>query len=540
MAGGVAGHFDAIAEFAEHSMWKHGTPGLVVGVTDRNASVFTCAKGTAEMSSGRPMSTDLLFQIGSVSKSFTCIALLQLAEEGVLKLDDPVKKHLPWFNIRTRFRDITLHHLMTHTAGIIMGSDATPTGPTEVRDLRDTEAACEPGTHFHYSNSGYKALGLVLEKVTGQSYAEIIRQRVLERAGMDSTEPVITNDIRDRLAAAHGHVHDDRPSNRRYALYPVPWFEGDTADGSICAPLEDMLAYIRALVNRGAGPRGALLTPGGFASMATPYIEPDDGLHTGGYGHGLNVEDVGGHTYIGHQGGMVGYYTSMLMDMDLGMGVMVMVNGPGEPEEVARFAMEALRNQSEGRPPPAVPGRDQVYEVAEPSGYVGAYADGQACMEVTAQGSGLLLRCAEGEVRLEPREGDSFLADLPGLELFLLEFEKKDGVIDRVHHGSRTYVREGAESSSLPEQDASRRVFEGHYRSHNPWLSNFRVVNRRGGLFFIHPAGKSEPMTPIGDLEFRVGDEKSPERVRFSCIVDGKAMAATLSGGGRFGRTFTP
>lgn len=540
MKGDRAECFDRMIGFAEHSMWKHGTPGLVLGVTDRNGSIFTHAMGLSDSRCGKPMSPDLLFQIGSVSKSFTCIALLQLAEEGVIDLDEPLTRYLPWFEIKTRFKDITLHHLMTHTAGIIMGSDATPTGWTEVWDLRDTETGCEPGTFFHYSNSGYKALGLVLEAITHKTYEEIIQERVLDLVGMDSTEPVMTNAIRGRLAVAHQSVHDDRPFSRRHEQYPAPWFEGDTADGTICSPVEDMLAYIRALMNGGRAARGEILTPDSFRRMTTPYIQPEDGIHNGGYGYGLNIETVDGHACLGHQGGMVGYYTSMLMDMDLGIGAMVMVNGPGEPDEVARFAIAALRCGQEGGSLPEIPSEHDVFAVPTAPDYVGVYHDAGGTLEVAEDGGGLRVRGPKASTRLERRDGDSFLADGHGLELFLVEFEKRDGTFDRLHHGGRTYVRDGAPANDGPGHGREGPVCEGHYRSHNPWLSNFRVVRRSTGMFFVDASGKSEPLTPLGDDAFRIGkEERSPERVRFDCLIDGTAMSATLAGGGRFGRTFT-
>ncbi len=419
-----SGVFDRLSEFADYSMWRRGTPGMVLGITDKGRTIFTAAKGFSDMTSARPMSIDYLFQIGSVSKSFTCIALLQLAEQGALDIHKPVREYLPWLSIRSKHSDITLHHLMTHTAGIVIGSDATPVGWTEALGLNDTEATCEPGTYFHYSNSGYKVIGLVLETVTGKPYGTIIREGILEGAGMRSTEPVITNDIRGRHAVAHQPMHDDRPFRRGSALYPAPWFESDTADGTVCAPVEDMLAYIRVLLNRGEGPWGRVMSADSFRSMTTPYIKPDDGLHSGGYGYGLNIESVEGHTYIGHQGGMVGYYTSMLMDMDSGMGVMVMVNGPGEPEEVARFAMDALRRSSGGKPLPDKPSEEDAYRTPNASDYVGTYLGPHGRLEVVERSGTLKIITDDHEHAIELRERDSFLIDGPGFDLFLLEFER--------------------------------------------------------------------------------------------------------------------
>lgn len=540
MTDGIEAVLGRVSEYAERSMWRRGTPGLVVGITERGRTVAAMAKGVSDFRSGRQLAVDELFQIGSVSKSFTCMAILQLAEQGVIDITRPVKEYLPWFSVRSKYQDIQLHHLMTHTAGIVIGSDSTPTGWTEVWDLRHTETSCPPGTYFHYSNSGYKVLGLVLETVSGKTCERIVREGVLEGAGMRSTEPVITNGIRGRIAVPHQPTHDDRPYVRGADLSPANWFESDTADGSICAPVEDMLAYIRVLLNRGEGPWGRVLSPEGFKRMTTPYITPDDGLHTGGYGYGLNVETVNGHTYLGHQGGMVGHYTSMLMDMDSGVGAMVMVNGPGEPEEVARFAVEAMRCHLEGRPLPDVPSEEDLRRTEHASDYVGVYGGAHGTLEVVERDGVLLIRSGGREAPIERSSREEFYVHGPGLELFPLEFVRAGAKVEKVHHGGRTFVRGSpAEAAVTGPVDGIR--YDGHYRSHNPWMASFRVVSREGGLVFILPHGESQPLVELGPGHFRIGaDERSPEAVTFDCIIDGVATSATTIGGGRCGRTFTP
>lgn len=530
-----------ISESADYTMWKQGIPGLVLGITDRKETLLTSAKGLSEVTGRRPMTPDSLFQIGSVSKSFTSIAILQLADQEVLDIHAPVRKYLPWFSIRSKYSDITLHHLMTHTAGIIQGSDATPTNGTEVWDLRDSEAGFEPGTYFHYSNSGYKTLGLVLETVTGKGYDRIIREGIFEPAGMKSAEAIMTNEIRGRLAMAHEPMLDDRPFRRGSQLYPATWFESDTADGSICASIEDMMAYIRVILNRGKGPYGPILSERLFDLMTTEYSQPDDGLHPGGYGYGLNIERADGHTYIGHQGGMVGYHTSMLVDVDLGMGVMVMINGPGEPEEAARFAMNTLKAASTSAPLPDVPSKNDVYRISNAQDYVGTFSGQQGRLEIVDRDGELHVITEGFDSPIEKRGKNSFIVYGPGFDLFLLDFELRDGVAERIHYGSHTYTR-GASKNADPVIPRSSPVrYEGHYRSHNPWLTNFRVVRRASGLVFIMPDGESQPLVPIGENRFRIGaDERSPERIAFEGIVDGVAIAAVVSGGGRYGRTFTP
>ncbi|MCJ7561746.1 MAG: beta-lactamase family protein, partial [Thermoplasmata archaeon] len=159
-----------IEEYLNKWMKLNGTPGLSLAITDRDRMIASYCIGKADISSHRPVSPHTLFQIGSVSKSFTCIALLQLAEKGVIDLNKKIVSYLPWFETKSGHEDITIHHMMTHTSGLIIGSDALPTAESEVWSLRLTDATSPKGSHFHYSNSAYKTLGILLETITGDNY----------------------------------------------------------------------------------------------------------------------------------------------------------------------------------------------------------------------------------------------------------------------------------------------------------------------------------------------------------------------------------
>ena len=170
-------------------------PGLAVAITDRQELLWTGCYGYADVATGSPVTPETLFEIGSIGKSFTSLALLQLQEAGQLDVMDPVTRYLPWFQVQTRFPPICLHHLLSHTAGIVRGTDFSPKSFAEVWALRDMETGSAPGEHFLYSNTGFKTLGLVLEAVTGRPYAENIRGRILDPLGMSATEAVITHEF---------------------------------------------------------------------------------------------------------------------------------------------------------------------------------------------------------------------------------------------------------------------------------------------------------------------------------------------------------
>ena len=519
----------------------YGVPGLALAITDRERTLHARTMGVSDISSEEGVTEETLFQIGSISKSFSAIVILQLREKGKVDLNAPVKDYLPWFEVRSEYAPITLHHLMTHTAGIPMGSESTVAAETEVWELRNFGASVPPGEYFHYSNTGYKAVGLVIEAVTGLPCGDAVTEGVLKPLGMSRTHATITNAIRRSTATGYCPLHDDRPVCRSSAIAPAPWSESGTADGSISSVPEDMASYIRMLLRRGAGPEGRILSEESFDLLTRRYIKPDDGLHGEHYGYGLNVEDSEGHTVIAHTGGMIGFTSSLMADMDAGVGMIVLTNTLAEPEVMSRDAMSIIRAAAENRPVPALVVSEHAFVPKDPSDYAGRYSGDSGSIEVTVS-DGSLAATADG--RTCPMEGireDSFAVDDLLLGRFPLKFIRRDGQIVGLVNGPDTYELESSPARETTEEPpASWDTVVGHYRSHNPWLTNFRVVKRGDKLLFIDSSNEEEPLTTLSDGSFRIGaDPRSPERIRFDIIIGGKAFVAHVSGG-HYQRTFTP
>jgi len=523
--------FAGIDEYVRSNMQYHGTPGMSIGITDRERTLRSAVYGLSSVQSASPVTPETLFQIGSVSKSFTSIVLMQLMEEGRLTVEDPVVKHVSWFDIRPSPDAITLHHLMTHTSGMVTGSDDTLSARSEVWTLRETELSAPPGTHYHYSNSGYKLLGIVVEEITGRRFSEVLTERVLGPAGMTSSEAAITDSIRLRTAACHVGLHSDRPHSRKGPFVPAAWFESDTADGAISSTAADMAAYMRVLLNRGEGPHGRIISEESFGLMTQPHVPPSDRRHGDHYGYGLVMEELEGRQTIGHDGGMVGHYSALLLDPLAGIGVTVMINGYGEPKDVARFAVSAVRSALEGTGLPAVPLPDAPAHSKNAIEYAGTYTSRERALTVEARGDRLIMVDGGSEVELERRGEDMYFADAPGMNRFLLRFIRENDQVVELVHGEDWYPRSRHSDSPEFEHPKEWDAFVGRYVSYNPWLPSFRIVTRRGALVFIHGSGLEEDMTPMPDGSFRVGaDPLSPERLRFDMAVEGKALCANLSG----------
>jgi D-alanyl-D-alanine carboxypeptidase len=502
---------DALRAYVEELIALQGFPGLSVAVTDRNGIVSSETFGLADLAARTPVTGGTYFELGSIGKTFTAITALQLLEEGRLDLDEPLTRYLPWFEVRSEHAPITIRHLLTHTSGLMVGADQSSSSRYDVWALRETEVGFEPGSRYLYSNVGYRALGYILEDVTGMPYPEVVRTRILEPLGLEATDPEIATEGRHRLAVAYERLYDDRPSRRSDPWVPAPWLETATGDGCLAGTMEDLAGFLRALLN-GAG---GLLSPESFALMTTPAIETYDGWW---YGCGLELREG----LIRHGGSMPGFGTTMLGDLDSCLGVAVGVNATDEQDLTEGTAEAILGHFREGALPP-VPDPLAVEAAGD---YAGVYAGEAGRLELRADGVRLLLDGAP----LELRRGERFLADRPDLALFALGFRRADGRVVAAVHGGNVYRRDGASAAPVSAVPEEWHAYPGHYRAYNPWYSNFRVVLREGELLVILPWGLELPLEPLPDGCFRAGDEWSPERVRFDAVVDGQALTADFSG----------
>ena len=196
-----------------------------------------------------------------------------------------------------------------------------------------------PGERFHYSDLGYQTLGLVIEAVEGRPYPEAVRTRVLEPLRMTATEPAIIHDIRPRLAVGYAYLHDDRIGYPGRSLAPATWVETATADGAIASTAVDIAALARMLLRRGEGPDGRLLSEASFARMAKPHARSMTGY---GYGYGLATRVLGGRTFLGHGGGMIGYLSALQVDPAAELAAVILQNGlMGSPMARTRGACQA-------------------------------------------------------------------------------------------------------------------------------------------------------------------------------------------------------
>jgi len=270
------------------------------------------------------------FRIGSITKQFTAASILLLEERGKLKTDDPVKKYMP--DAPAAWDKVTIFHLLTHTSGIpsftsfpdLPKRQLEAMTPQQLVDwFRDKPLEFEPGTKWNYSNSGYVLLGYLIEKISGQSYADFVQQNIFTPLGMKDSGYDSNSAIIERRAAGYAPGKNG-PENAGFVNMTVP-----LSAGGLYSTTEDLLRWEQGLFG------GKLLSPASLAKMTTPFKED--------YAFGLGVSSQGGHKAITHDGGIQGFNTSMIYypDEKLVIEVLANINGPAAGQIAAALGKVA-------------------------------------------------------------------------------------------------------------------------------------------------------------------------------------------------------
>lgn len=512
-------------------------PGMTLSITSAEHTLFEAQYGSVNLEDKAPVNAETLFEIGSIGKLFTAIAILQAQEAGRLELQSPVSSYLPWLTIPTRFEPICLHHLLTHSAGIIAGMDGHTSAVAEAAELANVQTGFAPGSAFHYSNTGYKLLGLVLEAVYQQPYASIIFKGIFEPLEMFSSKAQIC--MADRPLAACGLVPalDDRPYHRSLPLVPAAWVETNTGDGAILSNAADMARFIRMLLNRGQAPGGRLLKADNFNRLVTPWIPVEENVH---YGYGIYILSIPNGEIWLHGGDMPGYEAAIYCHPQQGLGTAVLMATPHIPR-LGRYILDLACTAQHGETLPELRKVPEPGLVENASAYAGDYLNARGEHRVfTAENDHLYLVLPKERVLLEKRGEDRFYTPHTEFNRFLFKFS---GVpASQVRYGEQVFSRTAGTNALSLENGlhAEWQPYCGHYRSHNPWLTNFRVLQHDGRLWFAYTDGEEFSLSPDEKDCFIIEeDPDSPERLRFDLpLADG--FARVWYSGCWYARSFTP
>jgi D-alanyl-D-alanine carboxypeptidase len=313
-------------------------------IAQEGESLFKGAYGLANRSSDTPNQVDTKFNLGSMNKMFTAIAILQLVEQGKLSVDDKIIEHLPDYANQEAANKVTIHQLLTHTSGMgnvftdkydRMPKDGFRTPEDWLPLFVDAPLQFEPGAQFFYSNAGYVVLGLIIESITGQSYFGYVMENIYEPSGMLNTDSYEKDKDVPNLAIGYttqgyeGNQLRDPISNTDR----LPG-RGFPAGGGY-STVEDLLRFGNALLSH------QLLSPESTELLLTGKTELREGLQ---YAYGFFDRIVGDQRVVGHTGGFPGICDFMDIYLDLGYTVIVLSN----TDEGCVPVLEFLREQPLG------------------------------------------------------------------------------------------------------------------------------------------------------------------------------------------------
>jgi CubicO group peptidase (beta-lactamase class C family) len=331
--------------------------GLTVAVVADGNIVWFHGHGLADVAVKTPITEDTVFRIGSITKTFTAVAVMQLWEQGLLDLDAPANDYLHTFRLvpaEPNFRPATVRHLLTHTAGIGYwrrlldllqpgvgsGDRAGRSGapPLARYYQRGLLVETEPGTKWVYSNHGFAALGQIVEDVSGQPLDHYLRDRIFEPLGMEHTDLIRSARVRADLAT--GYVLRSR-GLKAVADREVPTVGG----GGMYSTTADIARYVAALLRIAAAEEGSLLKPETVATMFRPHFRPDPRVP--GMGLAFELGEEGGRKTVGKTGILSGFHSAMALAAEEGIGVIVFSNtgslgGRGAPIPLATMLLRLL------------------------------------------------------------------------------------------------------------------------------------------------------------------------------------------------------
>lgn len=371
----------AIDSLVGAAMAATKTPGMSVAVVKGSDTILMRGYGRADVENGIPVTPETVFRIGSVTKQFTSAAIMRLVEQNKVRLDAPLSAYLPEYT--GPGRNVTVHHLLNHTSGIpsYTGLGARWTSQMSMSVPHERMLAFfaadslefRPGEKFAYNNSGYYLLGMIVERVTGEPYAQHVHRALAAPLGLGSTLYCAERRIVPHRAAGYALQADTLVNDEPFAI------DQAFAAGALCSTPRDLVRWTRALSG------GRVVSAASYARMTTPAA------FTGGarqsYGYGLAASEMAGRKKVAHGGGISGFAAQLAHYPadDLVVAVLANREGASVGQLEARIARRVL-----GIPEPKL--QDLPLTAALRAGYVGTYGGAkEVTLQVVEQGGALVM-----------------------------------------------------------------------------------------------------------------------------------------------------
>src|SRR5262245_10852698 len=334
-----------VEKLVQQELTDKKLPAISIAIVDDQTVVWAKGFGSADPEKKTPATAQTLYRVGSVSKLFTDVAVMQLVEQKKLDLDAPVTNYVPEFQPKnTSGKPITLRHLMTHRSGLIRESSIgnyfdkdNQSLEQMVASLNSTELVYPPETKIKYSNAAIAVVGYVLQRMQKEPFAKYVKRAVLQPLGMSRSsfepEPALMPDVAKAIMwSPHGRQ------------FPAPTFElGMAPAGCMYSSVLDLAQFLKVLAAGGQGPNGRMLTKESLDEMWRPQFAKKD--EKTGIGLGFFIGELHGQRRIGHNGAIYGFATELAYLPESKLGVVVaMLWDCGNPIDgrVEAFEVDAV------------------------------------------------------------------------------------------------------------------------------------------------------------------------------------------------------
>ena len=332
-----------IANYLEELDAKEQFSGVVLIAKDGDP-ILERAYGIGNRNDDVPNQLDTKFNLGSMNKMFTAVAILQLVEQGMISVDDKVIEHIPGYPNQEVAKNVTIHQLLTHTSGMgnFFTQEYRETSNDQFKAIDDylplfvdKPLQFEPGSRGSYSNAGYIVLGMIIEETTGLTYFDYVMENIYQPCGMTDTDSYETDRVVPNIAIGYAgnlRAYGELSSN----LYWLP-FKGSSAGGGY-STVGDMLKFSNCLVNH------QLLSPEWTDILLEGKVDsPIPGIE-GKYAYGFMVSVINNHRIVGHGGSFPGVCTNLTIFLDLGYTVVILSNSSNDCIRVITNIHETLLN----------------------------------------------------------------------------------------------------------------------------------------------------------------------------------------------------
>jgi len=520
-----------LAAYAEHLLaatYPADQPGASALIVKDGQVVLRKGFGMANLELGTPVSPDMVFELGSITKQFTAAAILLLQERGQLQVEDEITKYLP--DYPAHGQKITVENLLTHTSGI-PSYTGLPEWMPRVREemkladliamFKDKPLEFNPGERWEYDNSGYILLGAILEKVSGKSYEQFVEEEIFQKLGMTHSRYGHAEELVPLRASGY-EKNDKGFYNARYLSMTQPY-----AAGSLMSTVDDLAIWDRALDGE------TLLKKASLDRMFTSF-KLKSGLFTH-YGYGMGISELAGKRLLAHSGGIFGFTTMIVRVPEERLLIVILSNNEAsdpEPGALAlRIAAKALGQPFEDRKPIALDAKTL-------DEYVGVYRfDAETVRIITREGTKLFSQRSGGrkaEILASSRD-DFYYPDDDSRLRFRRDAQGKVIGADMVHsfgpdeRGAKTTEAPPKERQAVKVDPALYDAYVGEYEL-APGFS--LVITREGGQIFAQATGQQKlELYPESETRFflKVVDAQ----VEFQRGAGGKVSALVLHQGGR-------